>query len=189
MNVVKLTILISLLSTTYGAQLFAQHRRLCRKHPIYCRITKLRPKINKKFAMRLSNLIYKASKKYHIAPEISVAILFQESRFKQEHTFKIKTTSSDVCTKTACVHTIIEKQKVFDLGIAQINVNTAVYYGFDLKRLYKHDMEYAIDCHFHILADKIKQCSDLGDYAWSCYHSATPQLRDKYIKLVDQYME
>jgi hypothetical protein len=81
-----------------------------------------------------------------------------------------------------------EVKEVKDMGVAQINVNTASHYGFDLTRLFEHDMEYAIDCHFNILKDKINMCSAIGEDAWSCYHSTTPRHRLKYVVAVSRYL-
>ena len=53
----------------------------CKKHPIYCQITKNKPSINKNYAMKLSNIIYKTHKKYNIPSRIFTAILMQESGY------------------------------------------------------------------------------------------------------------
>jgi len=68
----KYLFLLLLLSTyTYGAT----------KHPIFNQIIKNSPKIDRKYAMKLSNIIYKMRIKYHIPSRIFTAILRQESNY------------------------------------------------------------------------------------------------------------
>lgn len=59
----------------------------CDKHPIYCQIIKnykilKKKKINKRYAMQLSNIIHKITKRYKIDARIYTAILAQESAYK-----------------------------------------------------------------------------------------------------------
>lgn len=89
---------------------------------------------------------------------------------------------------TSCTKVITLHHEVADMSMVQINIRTAVAYGLDIQRLYNHDLKYAIDSHFLILKDKMKQCEHLGDQAWSCYHSKTPKYRDRYVDLVSRYM-
>ncbi len=64
------------ISTVYGKEID------CSKHPIYNQIVKNRPAISKSYAFKLSNIIYKVSKKYNISSDIFTAILAQESGYK-----------------------------------------------------------------------------------------------------------
>ena len=175
-------ILLGLLATT---ELQATD---CNKHKIYCKIVKLQPTIDKKFAMKLSNSIYTKAKKYGIDPMISLAILNQESSLRSVNTFTITKKVEENCDNTSCGMKIIEEHEVLDLSIAQINFNTAKAYKFDIKRLFNTDVEYALDCHYALLKDKIKQCAPLGAEAWSCYHSKTPKHRKKYVKAVSRFL-
>ena len=161
----------------------------CNTHKIYCRIVKLQPKIDKDRAMRVSNAIYKSSQEFKIDPMISVAILFQENRFRSQHTWKTKIDVKEDCHKYTCTVITTETKDLFDIGIAQININTAHWYGFDVDRLVNYDVEYAIHAHFKILKDKIEQCDHLGKDAWSCYHSTTQKFRVKYITDVGRYLD
>lgn len=160
----------------------------CETHKVYCKIIKLQPRMDKARAMELSNIIYKNAKEHNIDPMISVAILNQENRFRDIHTYEVERKEEAGCHMTSCVKKVVEHHEVADMTLAQINVRTAVGYGFDLQRLYDHDTEYAIECHMDILADKIKQCDHLGDMAWSCYHSVTPKYREKYVEMVSRYL-
>jgi len=160
----------------------------CEQHPIYCKIKKLQPNINKVRAMEISNYIHEFTKTNDIDPMISLAILNQENRFRDVHTYEIEYFTNPILNCHSCIKpTARLHYKIMDMGIAQINVQTAADYGFDLQRLYNHDLRYAISCHIAILKDKIKMCKKLGDYAWSCYHSKTPKHRLKYVELVSRY--
>jgi len=177
----------------FGLALFmlptaASAKTYCERNPIYCKIMELQPRMNKSEAMKLSNLIAKAAKKHGVDPMVSVAILNQENNFRDKHTWQITKKIKNKCGEDSCTQTITETKEVFDMTIAQINVKTAADYNFDLVRLFEHDTEYAIDCHFTILKDKIRMCADLGDEAWSCYHSKTPVYREKYVELVSRYL-
>ena len=139
--------------------------------------------------MQLSNYIYRSARAHNIDPMVSVAILHQENRFRDVHTYEVERDVQSVCHATSCVKHVTEHHEVVDIGIAQINVRTAVYHGFDLQRLYDHDLEYAIESHMTILANKIKVCADdFGDEAWTCYHSVTPEHRLKYLEMVSRYL-
>lgn len=180
----KLILSAMLLAMGYNA-----YAANCDTHKVYCRIVELVPSIDKDRAMKLSNLIYKEAKKYDIDPMISVAILKQENRFRDVHTYEVSKEVIEECYETSCVKRVHELHEVVDIGIAQINVRTAVYNGFDLQRLYSHDMEYAIQSHMFLLDKKIKMCKELGDEAWSCYHSKTPKFRKKYVKMVSRFIK
>lgn len=168
---------------------YTAYAKDCNTHKVYCRILKLTPKIDKDRAMKLSNLIYREAKKYDIDPMISVAILKQENRFRDVHTYETSRDVIEECYETSCVKRVNELHEVVDIGVAQINVKTAVYNGFDLDRLYSHDLEYAIECHMFLLNKKMKLCKELGEEAWSCYHSKTPQFRTKYVEMVSRFLE
>lgn len=137
--------------------------------------------------MKVSNLIHKGAKSNGTDPLLSVAILNQENSFNEKHTWKITREVVKSCTDSACTEVITETHLVKDMTIAQINITTAKAYKLDLERLFAHDLEYAIESHFIILKSKIKQCAYLGDEAWSCYHSATPKFRMRYIEMVSRY--
>lgn len=160
----------------------------CAKHPIFCKIKELQPSMSYERAMKLSNIIYKGALKHGTDPMITVAILNQESSFINQHTFTITRDVTRHCDHNSCKEVIKETHTVKDMTIAQINVYTAAEYGFDLDRLFNMDTEYALECHFKILEDKIKMCKHLGDEAWSCYHSATPKHRLKYVEMVSRYL-
>lgn len=160
----------------------------CKNNPIYCRILKLNPHIDKSRAFWLSNEIHREAKAVGIDPMISVAILMQENAFKSENTFHVEIKTEKFCDEKGCYERTIENKKVADMGIAQINIGTAMAYKLDYERLFNLDTEYAIKCHFIILSDKMKMCAHLGKDAWTCYHSTTEHHRQRYKELVSRYL-
>lgn len=160
----------------------------CSRNPIYCHIVKLSPLIDRTKAMQLSNTIYKEAKTINLDPMISVAILMQESSFKHVNTYKKTESTEEYCSDSYCTKNITIIATVVDLGIAQINVRTAVDYKLDLNMLYNRNTEYALKAHFTILKDKVNQCKHLGEEAWSCYHSFTEEHRLRYLELVRKYL-
>lgn len=183
MKTFKLLVLISVMlsaTTAYSAD--------CKNNPIYCKILKLNPKLDKSKAFWLSNEIYTQATAVGLDPMISIAILMQENAFRSENTYHVETTIEKYCNETGCYENIVKNKKVVDMGIAQINIGTARAYKLDYERLFNLDTEYAIRCHFLILKDKIQMCSNLGEDAWTCYHSTTEVLRDKYKTMVSRYL-
>jgi hypothetical protein len=165
-------LLLALLA--FGFSNTAEAKVDCNRHKIYCKIKKLQPRIKYARAMQISNYIYRLARAHNIDPMVSVAILHQENRFRDVHTYEVERDVKEECHATSCVKHVTEHHEVVDLGIAQINVKTAIYHGFDIQRLYDHDTEYAIEAHMVILASKIKACTkQFGEEAWSCYHSVT----------------
>lgn len=158
----------------------------CSKHKIYCKIKSLRPKVDKKWAMRFSNIIYKKAKKYGQDPIRSVAIAMQESSLRQINRKQKILVMKEICQDGECYHAYATITGLTDLSIWQFHIETAAAYKVDFGRL-QEDLEYATDFHFKLMKDKVKRCADLGDDAWTCYHSRTERLRKHYKKLVDRF--
>jgi hypothetical protein len=135
----------------------------CQSHKVYCAIKTIQPKIDSKFAMELSNYIFRYSLRHGTNPYRTVAIIAQESMFRNINT-------------------------EIDIGIYQINISTAAAYGIDIYRL-QDDLEYATEQHILLLKKKKGYCSELEEEAWTCYHSKTPQHREAYKIAVDRYYE
>lgn len=154
----------------------------CSRHKIYCHIKAVRPKIDSKFAMKVSNLLYKFSKAYGTNPHISVAIIMQESAFRmvdRKVVAYVKTPEGEV-----------PQTVVTDVSMFQFHVRTIENEGMDKQRL-RDDLEYASEQHIKLLAKKIKVCTRVGipsEEAWTCYHSATRHLRLKYLRDVSRYL-
>lgn len=148
------------------------------QHPIYSKIVKLKPNIDKKYAMYLSNLIHKYAKKYNQNPFISVAIAMQESGIRN-----ISRSQSVVLLNNP-----IKIVKGYsDICLFQIHVNTAVNYNIDILKLSK-SLDYCVEQHFRIMRHKRKICKHLAKDSWSCYHSMTRSNRLYYKKLVERYL-
>lgn len=161
---------------------------VCKGDKTYCQILKVKPKIDRDWARKLSTLLNKKAKEYNMNPMVSVAILMQESSLENIHTYKKYSTFEKKCDNYSCKKVTSQVEEAFDMTIAQINIDTARRYGFDLNRLFHKDLEYAIDCHFKILKDKIAMCSSIAK-SWSCYHSTTEGNRLYYIGLVERYLK
>lgn len=156
----------------------------CKKHKIYCAITKLAPHIDKDFAMDLSNEIYKNSKIYKTDPFRSVAIGMAENSFVNRSVEIITIRRETTCSSISCE--VKERKTVLhDVGLFQINDATAEEHNFDIEKL-KIDWKYSVKCHFKVLKSKLKMCSYLGKNAWSCYHSKTEKYRVPYMKRINK---
>lgn len=181
----KVFILISMMffaSTAYG-------KMNCNKHKLYCTIVKLKPKINKTFAMKLSNAIYKATKKYKVDPFRAIAIMRQESSINMNaRNIGSKTKSHKECDeweRCVTVKTIITKTT--DFGLFQFHIKTMTIHGLSIKRVMT-DINFTVDFAIAMIARKIKNCSKLWpNTPWACYNSATNIKHQAYVKLVNQY--
>lgn len=158
----------------------------CSKHKIYCKIKSLRPNIDKEWAMKFSNIIYVKAKKYGQDPMRSIAIAMQESSLRQINRKQKIIVMKEICKDGVCSHEYETVTGLTDLSIWQFHIDTAAAYDMDFGRL-QEDLEYATDFHFRLMRDKVKRCDDLGDDAWTCYHSRTEELRTHYKKLVDRF--
>lgn len=148
-------------------------------HPIYNKIVKLKPSINKSFAMRLSNLIHKYSRKYGQDPMLSVAIAKQESGIRSISRKETVVVFKDKKPELIKGYT--------DICIFQIHVRTAKNYGLDMYKLHTN-LDYCVEQHFKIMKKKRKMCKKLGKDSWTCYHSTTEFFRLQYKQLVERYM-
>lgn len=143
-------------------------KQICESNPIYCQIVKNNPKINKNYAMKISNIIYYVAQLYNIDPKKYAAILAQESMYKL---------NAKNCNENKCL----------DFGISQINHKTARMYGFDLNKL-TNDLHYSIRAGAIVLSDLNKVYGNKEPNWWSRYNSSKKQKRDLYVQLVLRYM-
>jgi hypothetical protein len=138
--------------------------------------------------MAFSNKLATKAKQHGLDPNVALAILLQESMLENVNTFKTEQKMEKHCDGQNCWKITTITEKAFDISIAQININTAVNYKFDIERLFLLDQDYALDCFFVILEDKIAMCKGL-DKPWSCYHSATENYRLIYVDLVERFIK
>jgi soluble lytic murein transglycosylase-like protein len=150
---------------------------ICESHPIYCHIIKISPKINKSLAFRISNKIYKYSKKYGVDSRILTAILRQESNFNLQAKGCHFGIDENFEEKTVCS----------DFGMSQIYIKTAKRYGFDIKRL-TEDVGYSIECGAIVLKDIKKRYGEKENNYWSRYNALSKTKRELYEKLVGRYL-
>lgn len=160
----------------------------CKKNPVFCKILKLKPTIDRVFALKLSSYIANFSKKFGLDPEISVAIAMQESSLDNRNRMGYVSSKDGY-----------REYGVTDVGVFQIHVKTLanlVTEGnkIDLSRL-ETDVEYQAYWHAKILKSKIQTCKSKREKLnvtpgseWSCYHSFTLQERRVYLKDVKRHL-
>lgn len=169
-------------STAYG-------KVNCNIHKLYCAIVKLKPKINKKFAMKLSNSIYKASKKHKVDPYRAIAIMRQESSINMNaRNTGSKSKSHKECDEwEKCTIVKTTTTKTTDFGLFQFHIKTMQIHDLDIKQVMT-DMNFTVDFAIAMIAGKIRMCSKLWpDTPWACYNSATNIKHQAYVKLVNKY--
>jgi len=174
----------------------------CNRHPIYCQIKKNKPKINKRYAMKLSNVIYRAIRKHHIPPRIFTAILAQESSY----TLKAKGCHSGLAKQLKPTNRIGLKEHIIyttpiykesdyymkevricsDFGIGQIYYKTARGFKFNIEQL-TNDLEYSIEAAAIVLADFKKRYERREVTWWTRYNARSKIKRRIYRQLVERY--
>ena len=152
----------------------------CSKHPIYCHMLRVKPSIDKRFAMRLSNYIARYSKKHRTDPHVSVAIAMQESSLR--NVMRKGVVSDEMGNLT---------YGLTDIGIFQLHVKTIQHFNINFERLLV-DMEYQVKWHVLILKHKIKVCKKRlkkkEQATWACYHSYSRTRRARYQTDVERYL-
>jgi hypothetical protein len=147
-----------------------------KKHPIYAQIIKNKPKINKKYAMRLSNSIYKASKNYDIPKHIYTAILAQESGYRL-----------NIVGKISGLYKGKKKTVQVDFCAAQINWRNVLKMNLEVDKLLT-DMQYCINAGAKILAGFKKRYAKKEKDWYTRYYNSNPIMRSEYKRLVERYL-
>jgi len=160
----------------------------CSKHPAYCQIKKNKPRMSPHYAMKLSNLIHKASKKWGVPKRIYTAILKQESNY---NLIAVKREKGVLEPRSFYPRPRIVNIAQ-DFGIAQINYITAQKYGYDLDRLLK-DLEYSINAGAEVLSWFYKTYADKDDAWWSRFNCGTKRTTtratcQRYLRDVSRWM-
>jgi len=156
------------------------------KNPIYGKIIKNKPSINKKYAMKLSNIIYKMSRKYKGDPILAVAIATQETGLKNKHRKQNVLQFFNKCNEKKCVEKWKVVRGISDVCMFQFHVNTIINYNIDPIKL-KNNIEYCVEWHFKLMNIKKKLCKNM-DKPWGCYHSRNKRLQNIYINFVERYL-
>lgn len=125
--------------------------------------------------MKLSNAIYKASKKHKVPADLYTAILMQESRYKNGNAYCEKGSPRPDFKK------IVEVCS--DFGISMINIrhtelNPKSPYKFSIDKL-MNDMQYSIDAGAQILSWFHKRYSKRETYWWVRYNCGTNRSIDR----------
>ena len=152
----------------------------CETNPVYCKLVKNRPDMDRLTLRRIANLFGKYSKKYNQDPITSVAIGMQETGLQQRnrHHNVIVFDPNGITWRV--------ERGVTDVCMFQFHVDTIIDMGIDPIKL-KDNIEYCVEQHFRLMKIKRNLCADLGDDSWTCYHSKNPRLRQVYKKLVARY--
>lgn len=75
-----------------------------------------------------------------------------------------------------------------DHGLFNLHLYTINDYGLDASSLKGTEcVRCQVRAYYLIMRDKIRRCQRFGDEAWSCFHSATPKHRLKYVEDVGRY--
>ena len=162
----------------------------CKRHKIYCAIVELRPKIDKRFAMKLSNEIYRAAKRHKVKDTMRiVAIMRQESGINMDarnRSEKTRThTECDKWEKCTTVKTTIKETT--DWGLFQFHKRTMINNNLDIHMVMT-DVRFTVDFAVRHLVGKIKACrKKWSETSWACYNSANSPHHEEYIQLVDRY--
>jgi hypothetical protein len=164
----------------------------CEEHQVYCHIVKNKPAIDKSYAMKLSNVIYRKAKQFKLDPILFSAIIAQESSYRLE----AKNCTKGYVTYPNRPEDRPPKKKVLfykfqtvcsDFGLSQIHYKTADRYDFDMHKLYT-DLNYSVESGMIVLKDFKKRYAKKEKYWWTRYNSSTPQKRELYRKLVERYL-
>jgi hypothetical protein len=75
-----------------------------------------------------------------------------------------------------------------DYGLFHFHIDTIIAYDLDAERLRGiADVTYQVKAYRKIMRKKRTYCKHLGVEAWSCFHSATPDHREKYVEDVSRH--
>ncbi len=121
-------------------------------------VSELQPSVDPVFAHGFAKELFYFGALYGRDPFISAAIAFQESSLDNR---AVSSTG--------------------DVGVFQFNPRTLLDRGIN-KRRFLTDLHYQIDQHFQLLNEKREICQ--GKDWWACYHSATPEYRQEYAKII-----
>lgn len=186
-------------------------------HPIYDQILKNRPNIDKKYAMELSNEIYKVSKEYDIPKNIYTAIIAQESGYNIDakgscHTGYAKVLPCEREEKLNMCIDMLWQNPVFDVqdckneankiwvktelckdfGLSQVNSWNIKKYNLDVDRLL-NDMYYSLKWGAHILSGFKKRYAAKDPDWWTRFNCGSRgttkrQTCQNYKRKVSRYL-
>jgi len=150
------------------------------RHPIYHFILTLKPKMNKRLAMKYSNSFYRYSRKLNLDPYLLVSIAMQESGISPS---KIRVVKGYVAVDEKYIPMEIET----DFCMMQIHYRNVEKMNLDLKKL-QTDYDYCISIGAKILAS-FKRLQSEDENWWSRYNARSPYKRKIYESLVNRYYD
>lgn len=128
---------------------------------IYKQILRNKPSIDKKYAIKLSSIVYQ---KCGQDAQLFAAILMQESRYKLD--------------------AVNKKSK--DYGISQVNHRTAKALGLNKARLLT-DLEYSVSAGVRVMT-QLKTTFGSDPTYWTRYNSSKKKYRNIYLTAVSKYL-
>lgn len=132
---------------------------------VYKQVVRNQPNIDKQYARKLSENIVFYTNKYDLKPNKYTAILMQESGYKLD----------------------AYNKRSKDFGLAQININTAKAFKFNIKKL-TSDLEYAVEAGAIVLYDfKKRHYKKEKDFYFTRYNSSKPTKRKVYQRKVARF--
>ena len=168
----------------------------CNKHKIYCHMLdnyKIANKgksikVNKRYAMRVSNVIYKMARRYNLDQRLFTAILAQESTYR----VGAKNCARGILAKGSRLLKVKSKyingRVCFDFGIGQINISTVEDFGFDIHKLLT-DLHYSVEASAIILREKRRMHSKKDkEWWWSRYNAGNKRKRKVYQDNVGRFL-
>ena len=141
----------------------------CKRDKILCHMLRNSPKLDKKYALKVSDIIYKYSKLYKINPFLISAIFSQESRYNNKAINYTTGLSKDF--KPVRVG--------MDYAIGQINFRTAIRYDIQIEHL-TDNLEYSIQSAIKILSGFKKRYGKTDQFWWTRYNASSRHHREKY---------
>ena len=181
-----------------GILVFAINVDAKTKHPIYNQIISNSPSINKAYAMKLSNIIYKKTRKYKVNARLFTAILAQETMYKlSQGSCSTGYIKIDMEYLTAAISLEMKNKlrdytnsKVTiceDFGIGQVNHRNIAKFEMDKERLLT-DLDYSVDMAAFMLNLTKKYYSKKDSEWFTRYNAFSKDKRKKYKSLVERFL-
>jgi len=157
----------------------------CKKHTIYCQVVDNyraagKKNINTRYAMRLSNIIHRYTRRYSISSDLFTAILAQESMYRADSK-NCQRGLADIDGE------LVERKICSDFGISQIHYKTIERYNLDPERLLT-DLEYSIEAGVVVLKDVKRRYGKKDPNWWTRYNASSPSKRSTYKDLVSRFL-
>ena len=155
---------------------------LHKRNKVCHKIMKLNPKMDKKEAYKLSNILFKASRKYSLDVNLLVSIAFQESTFNNNAVRKVKGLTLNKET------TQYETTSVgADFCMMQIHMSNIQRMELDVHKLLSSP-KYCIEAGAKILSRYHKKYKTQDKIWWTFYNANTKAKRRIYYSKVIRHL-